>query len=86
MAAGRPVIATNAGGPPHLLSVPAGGRLVPVQDVQALGEAIIDICKLPATERSAMGEHNRLRALEHFSWDHATDLLEQALTELVASS
>ena len=40
MASGVPVIATNRGGPPHILASPDLGALLPPRDPQALADAI----------------------------------------------
>ena len=50
MACGVPVVATRAGGVPHLIS-DDGGRLVPPRDPAALAEALIEILRSPACNR-----------------------------------
>jgi len=40
LACGRPVVATNVGAVPQVLTVPDHGRIVPVRDVNALTEAL----------------------------------------------
>ena len=76
MACGLPVVATRAGGLPHLVSQ-GGGRLVPPRDVDALAEALIEILGSPDLQRS-MGRHNRERVEREFEAEMAVDRLEDA--------
>ncbi len=66
MAAGKPVVATNAGGIPEVVIENVSGILVAPGDIDAMANAIIQILKDPAAAR-AMGQAGRTRALELFT-------------------
>jgi glycosyltransferase involved in cell wall biosynthesis len=68
MAMGLPVIATEAGGNPELVVDRAGGYVRPVNDVDALADAIVGL----ASDReaaAAMGRFNMRRVRERFTDD-----------------
>ncbi|MCK5242446.1 glycosyltransferase family 4 protein [bacterium] len=69
MARGVPVIATNCGGAPEIVTPHETGLLVPPQDPEALAEAIHYLMCHPM-ERMQMGETARIRVQERF--DHST--------------
>lgn len=75
MAAGRPVVAVDRGGPAHLLRDGVGGLLVPPGDPTALAGALRRVLEDPAQAR-AMGAHNRLEVERTHSWDAVLDDLE----------
>jgi glycosyltransferase involved in cell wall biosynthesis len=81
MACGLPVVATRAGGVPHLVG-DQGGRLVPPRDVDALADALVEILKSPDLQR-AMGRHNRARVEADFEAETAVDRLEAAYADVV---
>jgi glycosyltransferase involved in cell wall biosynthesis len=81
MACGVPVVATRAGGVPHLVS-DDGGRLVPPRDVDALAVALIEILTSPDLQRT-MGRHNRARVEAEFEAEAAVDRLEAAYASVV---
>jgi glycosyltransferase involved in cell wall biosynthesis len=83
MACGVPVVATRAGGVPHLIS-DDGGRLVPPRDPAALAEALIEILRSPGLQQ-AMGQHNRARVERDFEAEMAVDRLEAAYAAVLAS-
>ncbi len=60
MSCGRPVVVTDSGGPPHLVS-DKGAILFPAGDSAALSRALCDLLRDP-TRRAAMGRHNRRTA------------------------
>jgi len=66
MAAGRPVVATAAGGPLDIVLDGETGWFVPPNDVAALAAKICDVIRDPDRARS-MGENGRRRARERFS-------------------
>jgi glycosyltransferase involved in cell wall biosynthesis len=73
MATGRPVVATDAGGPVDLVD-PRGGILVPPGDVRAMADALVSILNEP-DRASAMGAFNR-SAVSAYSWPVTIDRLE----------
>ena len=66
MIAGRPVIATNAGGVPEIIDDRVSGLLVPCGDVAALAEAMFHLHDHPAEARS-LAEEGRRRATQRFA-------------------
>ncbi|MDI3257917.1 MAG: glycosyltransferase, partial [Kyrpidia sp.] len=66
MAAGLPVLATNAGGPTEIVVDGVTGRLLPPGDPRALAEALEWMADHPA-ERAAMGEAGLRRVQERFT-------------------
>ena len=58
MAAGKPVVATDAGGTRELVAEGVTGYLVPVGAVELLADRMISLCQAPAT-RGSMGERAR---------------------------
>jgi glycosyltransferase involved in cell wall biosynthesis len=74
MACGRPVIITNAGGLPSVVSE-AGGRLATPRDPQTLASALVEILG-SRTLQDSMGQHNRNVMVERFSWSRVADRLE----------
>ena len=81
MACGLPVVATRAGGLPHLVS-DAGGRLVPPRDVEALATALVEILGSSELQR-AMGQHNRRRVETDFEVETTVDRLERAYSAVL---
>ncbi len=51
MAAGRPVLSTRVGGTPELVQDGESGRLVDAGDIEALGEALVELCHDSALRR-----------------------------------
>ncbi len=74
MATGRPVVATNAGGPADLVD-PQGGYLVTPGDIDALAAALERVLRDPLGAR-AMGAYNR-RATLAYDWPVVIDQLEK---------
>lgn len=66
MCAGRPVVATNVGGNPELVVNNKTGLLVPSQDPQQMGEAILALLS-NTKRRQAMGDAGRQRIVSQFS-------------------
>ena len=83
MACGLPVVATHAGGVPHLVST-EGGRLVPPRDVDALATALVEILRSPDLQRS-MGRHNRARVEADFEAETTVDRLEAAYSSVLTA-
>ena len=66
MAARVPVIAANSGALPELVVVAETGYLTPVGDIDALAQAMLQICEFPA-QAHEMGEAARKRVETQFS-------------------
>lgn len=75
MAAGKPVVATNRGGPAESVLDGETGLLVPPHDPAALAEAMVAILKDP-NRRRRMGELGRIRAREHFTAHNYVPIIE----------
>jgi L-malate glycosyltransferase len=74
MSCGKPIVATNAGGLPHLIPS-EGGILVPTQDAVALAAALVSVLSDERLRRS-MGLANRAHVEEHLSWPSVIGQLE----------
>ena len=68
MAAGLPIIVTEAGGNPELVINEGTGILVPIQAPEHLGRAILSLAT-NSRRRSDMGTAGRKRQIEKFSLD-----------------
>jgi glycosyltransferase involved in cell wall biosynthesis len=75
MAAGKPIVATRAGGIPEVVAEEETGLLVPPRDHEALADAIVRLLK-DAELRRRMGEAARTRARTFFS---AERMVQQTL-------
>ena len=78
MAAGTPVIATDAGGTGEVVEHEATGLLVPVGDAAALQAAVERLWREPALGRQLTAEAAR-RLHAHFDFDAMVDATEAAL-------
>ena len=85
MACGVPVVATRAGGVPHLVSED-GGRLVPPRDADGAGRRRWSRSSRSPTLQQAMGRHNRARVERDFEAETAVDRLEAAYSAVLASA
>jgi glycosyltransferase involved in cell wall biosynthesis len=72
MASGLPVIASDVGGNPELVTEGETGMLVPAGDVPALAEAMLRLCDELALRRR-MGVAAQLEAQRRFAWDRAVE-------------
>lgn len=68
LAAGKPVVATRAGGIPEMIEDGRHGLLVPPRDPAALGQAILRVLRAP-DRAASLAEQGRLRVLEQYSAD-----------------
>jgi glycosyltransferase involved in cell wall biosynthesis len=66
MAAGRPVIATAAGGVTEIIQDQINGLLVPPKNATSMANAILNLLQNPELART-IGERARQHAREHFS-------------------
>jgi glycosyltransferase involved in cell wall biosynthesis len=82
MAAGLPVVTTNVGGIPDLVTNDMEGIVVEPGDVEALGEAIKGIL-LDSELGDRLGKVARERISSQFSIDHAIKQLEMLYSEMV---
>ncbi len=65
MAAGRPILATDAGGHGDLIQHGETGALLPLCKLGQLAEAIMEFLDLPPMKREAMGRSARLFVVQH---------------------
>jgi glycosyltransferase involved in cell wall biosynthesis len=84
MAAGVPIVATDAGDSRHIIG--EAGRVVPVRDPGAMAAAIIGWLTLPAEERRRRGAAGRSRILEEFSLDAIVEQYEVLYRQLAAEA
>ena len=84
-AAGRAVVATDAGGVREALTDGCEGRLVPVGDGAALAAAVAELATDPA-RRAAMAERGRARVERDFRLDRATRRLEAVYERWLAAA
>jgi glycosyltransferase involved in cell wall biosynthesis len=82
MLAGRPVIATGAGGAREIVEDGVTGILVPPGDPSALAEAVHRLLAAP-DRRRAMGSAARTRAMMHFTPEAMLRSIEQHVNEVV---
>ena len=85
MATGLPVIATNVGGNPELISEGENGRLVKVGDEEGLAEAIGGLVDNPAL-RAEMGKKGIDRVKSIFNWQRAVSEYLGVYDELLGIS
>ena len=83
MAAGRPVVCLDLGGPAVLVDDGAGFRIparTPEEAVRLLAEAMRKIALDPPA-RASLGERGRSLVAREYSWDRRGDALERAYRE-----
>ena len=80
MAAGKPVVATNVGGIPHIVDDGSSGFLVKYGDAKALAERLEQLI-LNKDLRDSMGKKGREIAENH-SWPQVAQEVEQVYLEL----
>jgi glycosyltransferase involved in cell wall biosynthesis len=84
MACGLPVIATSGGALPEVVGTSGDtGRIVPFRDVEALAQAITEVCRLPHERVAEMGRAARRRVERVFSWREAAARTADVLAEVV---
>jgi glycosyltransferase involved in cell wall biosynthesis len=85
MAAGRPVICLNLGGPALQVTEETGLKLPaisPAQVITDLTRAMLRLARDP-TLRIRMAEAGRQRVAEHFSWEKKGELIQQTYSEVL---
>lgn len=81
MASGLPICATSVGGIPDLIGQDAGGLLSPPQDAEALAASLARLLG-DAELQKRMGNHNRRRAVDDFSFKAMISSHERLLENL----
>lgn len=81
MACQLPCVATNIGGTMQVLSDNVNGRLVPVEAVPALAEALVEV--LTSTEAQQWAEAARQHVVDQYSLDVVADRYIQMYTTLL---
>lgn len=84
MAAGKAVIASNAGGPAEIIEPGCSGLLTSPGDDAQLAEAMLFLLR-DTQLREEMGRNAKLRVNEHFSFEKMTGSLQAVLAEVVAA-
>jgi glycosyltransferase involved in cell wall biosynthesis len=82
MAAGRPVVATAAGGVLDIIRDRIDGRLVPIQDAAAMSQAIVELLQDPEQARR-LGQAGRKRVETRFTVPHQVATVEQVYETLL---
>jgi glycosyltransferase involved in cell wall biosynthesis len=85
MAAGKPVVATCGGGIPEIVVDGETGLLVPMNDAEALSQAIAALLRDPERAR-CMGERGQERVLEHFTIERTTRAMEEVYDAMLHHS
>jgi len=85
MATGLPIIATNVGGNPELISDGENGRLITVDDDQCLAETIGDLID-DSEVRSQMGQNGLNRVRSTFNWPKTVNEYLSVYDELLGFS
>lgn len=78
MACRCPVVSTSVGGPIDIIENGRNGFLVPIGDADALAERLVDVLSLDDSQWRAMSDA-AFDTATRYTWDDATDLLENAL-------
>ncbi|HKC62989.1 MAG TPA: glycosyltransferase family 4 protein [Pyrinomonadaceae bacterium] len=80
MASGATVVATSTGGAQEIIENGVTGKLVPINDVEALSEALCALIK-DEHERTRLSDRARIAARERFSLDRMVTSTEQLYRE-----
>jgi glycosyltransferase involved in cell wall biosynthesis len=84
MAAGKPVVATDAGGSPEVVIDGKTGILVPPNDPEALADAMLRLLADRELARS-LGEAGRVRVQSEFTLETMVARLEELYDSLLAA-
>jgi glycosyltransferase involved in cell wall biosynthesis len=82
MAAGKPVIATNAGGIPELVETGHNGILIEAGEAEELASAITRVLGDKSLAR-AIGKNNTSKVREHYSWEVAARKAVHLYSDLI---
>jgi glycosyltransferase involved in cell wall biosynthesis len=82
MACGKPVIATNIGGPAEIIQDGVDGILVPPSNPEAIAQQIIRLIE-NRDERRRLGERARETAVNRFSWSKIAEKYHRLYSELL---
>jgi len=82
MACGKPVIATNAGGPAEIIQDEVDGILVPPSNPEAIALQITRLIE-DKNERRRLGERARETAVNRFSWSTIAEKYHQLYSRLL---
>ena len=83
MACGRPLLAALDGEGARVVEESGSGLAVPAEDDKALADAAMQLHRLPAVERQAMGMRGHAYYSAHFERDMLITRLEQWMCEVV---
>ena len=83
MAMGKPVVATNAGGPLEIIEDGVDGYLVPADHAEAMARPIVRLLT-DTTHAARIGNRARETAEARFSAEAHARLVEQVYAELLA--
>ena len=77
MGCGTPVIATNAGGLPEMISHGENGWLLPMRDPAALAATVDEVVQMAPSDLQRMRMAAHQVAREHYTWDVAAQKTEE---------
>ncbi|HIE52323.1 MAG TPA: glycosyltransferase family 1 protein [Armatimonadetes bacterium] len=83
MSLGKPVVATNLGGPREIVEEGISGLLVPPDDAAALAEALLSLARDPAWA-ATLGQQARQRVQTHFTLERHVAAMQEVYTALLA--
>ncbi len=83
MAAGLPVVASDAGDLARIVGTAGAGRIVPPDDPRALADALADLAENRA-DAMAMGQNGRAHVAAHHGWDRVLARILDGLAALPA--
>lgn len=75
-----PIVATRCGGPEDYVENDVSGRLVPVDDPQAMAQAVVEVLSMEEPAWREMSEQS-YRMARQFDWDQSAQILERALLD-----
>jgi glycosyltransferase involved in cell wall biosynthesis len=85
MACERPVLASDAGGIPDLITPGKTGWLISRHELHRLGEALAEVLSLPEAEREAVGATGSIYVREHFPPEREKRELREAYASCLAA-